>query len=70
MNAIEQFTCYPVMTSPREYVMELISDGMFTADQICMVLLKAMSHVDVAEALDANELSPRFHPSYMDELAS
>ena len=70
MNAIEQFTSYPVMEFPREYVLELMSDGMFTAEHLVMVLLKAMSHVDIAEALDANELSPRFHPSYMDELAS
>ena len=70
MNAIEQFTCYPVMDSPRNYALELISDGMFTGEHIATILLKAMSQDDIAEALDANELSPRFNPSYMDELAS
>ena len=46
--------------NPREYASRLIWDNVINADEMVLVLLKAMSHEDVRQALDANELSPRF----------
>jgi len=44
---------------PRDYALELVEDG-FDASDILLGALKFMSHDDVREMLDANELSPRF----------
>ena len=44
---------------PRDYALELVEDG-FDANDILIGALKFMSHDDVREMLDANELSPRF----------
>jgi len=46
--------------NPREYVARLILDNSITNDEMVLVLLKAMSLEDIKQALDANELSPRF----------
>lgn len=46
-------------TDPRAYALELVDEGV-SADTMLTALLKWMSHDDVREALDANELSPRF----------
>jgi hypothetical protein len=45
---------------PRDYALQLIEDGRVSFRTLAVVLIKAMSHDAVREALDANELSPRF----------
>jgi len=47
-------------TDPREYALDMVADGMVSADSMLLCMLKYMSHDDVRGALDANELSPRF----------
>lgn len=53
-------------TDPRAYALELVDEGV-SADTMITVLLKWMSHDDVREALDVNELSPRFDEADDDE---
>lgn len=48
---------------PRSYAMKLVEEGLVTPENMLLVLLKYMSHDDVREALDANEMSPRFDES-------
>ena len=45
---------------PRSYAIELVDEGIVSADSMILALLNYMSHDEVREALDANELSPRF----------
>jgi hypothetical protein len=45
---------------PRHYALELVIDGIVTAQDLLTMCLNAMSHDEVKEMLDANELSPRF----------
>lgn len=47
---------------PRGYAVELVDGGMVSADTmiLALALLNYKSHDEVREALDANELSPRF----------
>jgi len=47
-------------SNPRDYALELVEEGLVSADDMLLNMLKAMSHDDVRWALDANELSPRF----------
>jgi hypothetical protein len=47
-------------TDPREYAMELIEEGRTTPEDLLVACLKYMSHDDVRDMLDSNELSPRF----------
>jgi hypothetical protein len=47
-------------SDPREFALELVENGLVTADHLLLCALKYMSHDDVREMLDANELSPRF----------
>jgi hypothetical protein len=47
-------------SDPRSYAIDLCADGMVDKDTMILALLKYMSTDDVREALDANELSPRF----------
>ena len=44
---------------PRDYALELVEEG-FNANDILLAALKFMSHDDVRDMLDANEMSPRF----------
>ena len=46
--------------NPRDYALELVEEGIVTAEDMLLNMLKAMSHDDIKWALDANELSPRF----------
>jgi hypothetical protein len=46
-------------TDPRCYALELLDNGVL-ADHLLLCALKYMSHDDVREMLDMNELSPRF----------
>ena len=48
---------------PRSYALELVDDFGLDARTLAHALLVYMSHDDVREALDANELSPRFDES-------
>ena len=47
-------------TSPRDFALELVENGMVNADHLLLCALKYMSHDDVRDMLDCNELSPRF----------
>jgi hypothetical protein len=44
---------------PRVYALDLVGEAI-GAEELLMAALKWMSHDDVREMLDANELSPRF----------
>jgi len=46
-------------TDPRSFALELVDMGI-TADHPLLCALKYMSHDDVRDMLDCNELSPRF----------
>jgi len=45
---------------PRSYAIALVDEGLVSSDYMILALLKYMSADDVRDALDANELSPRF----------
>lgn len=45
---------------PRDFALQLVSDGLQSADHLLLCALKYMSHDDVRDMLDCNELSPRF----------
>lgn len=46
--------------SPRDRALGMVEDGLVSADYLLLCCLKFMSHDDVEEMLDANELSDRF----------
>jgi len=46
--------------SNRDKAIELVEDGFITYEQLATMALKYMSEDDVADMLDANELSERF----------
>lgn len=48
-------------SDPRDYAMELVESGMIDPKSLLQMALKYMSHADVRDMLDCNELSPRFH---------
>jgi len=45
---------------PRSYALELVESGFDSASHLLLCALKYMSHDDVRDMLDCNELSPRF----------
>jgi len=47
-------------SDPRDFALTMVADGLVTADHLLMCALKYMSHDDVRDMLDCNELSPRF----------
>ena len=47
-------------SNPRDYALEMVEEGLVSADDMLLCCLKYMSHDDVRGALDTNELSPRF----------
>ena len=47
-------------SDPRSYALDLVENGIVTADNLLMCALKYMSTDDVRDLLDCNELSPRF----------
>lgn len=53
---------------PRSYAIELCEDHGHSWESLAKILLCAMSHDEVRDALDANELSPRFDESEDEEL--
>jgi hypothetical protein len=44
----------------RDYALELVENGLVSADHLLLCALKYMSVDAVRDMLDANELSPRF----------
>lgn len=53
-------------SDPRSYALELVDMGM-SADELLLCALKYMSHDDVRDMLDCNELSPRFDEETEDD---
>lgn len=45
---------------PRDFALDLVEQGLVSADHLLLCALKYMSHDDVRDMLDSNELSPRF----------
>jgi hypothetical protein len=52
---------------PRDYALKMVEDGLQSADHLLLCALKYMSHDDVRDMLDCNELSPRFDEDDEDE---
>tara|TARA_A200000159_G_scaffold140908_1_gene143384 strand:+ start:1075 stop:1242 length:168 start_codon:yes stop_codon:yes gene_type:complete len=48
----------------RDKALELVEDGMVSAEDMLTMCLKYMSTDDVADMLDTNELSERFEEAY------
>jgi len=48
------------MTDFRDVALELVENGMVSAEDLLTMALKYMSNDDVEDMLDANELSERF----------
>ena len=48
------------MTDFRDVALELVDNGMVSAEQMLTMALKYMSNDDVEDMLDCNELSERF----------
>ena len=46
---------------PRSFAQDLVNQGLVSADTLLEACLIYMSHDDVRDMLDANELSPRFN---------
>ena len=46
--------------NPRNFALQLIEEGHTTEEDLLMACLGFLSHDDVREMLDNNELSPRF----------
>ena len=55
------------MTDYRNEALELVENGVVSAEQMLTMALKYMSNDDVADMLDANELSERFMDDDEDE---
>ena len=45
---------------PRDFALGLVELGFVSADHLLLCALKYMSHDDVRDMLDCNEISPRF----------
>jgi hypothetical protein len=54
-------------TDPRDYALAKIEGGWFTKDQLLIALLKRMSHDDVRDALEANDMHPEWGCEECDE---
>jgi hypothetical protein len=55
------------MFNSRDRALELVEMGMVTAEDMLTMALKYMITDDVADMLDANELSARFQEDYDEE---
>ena len=51
----------------RDEALQMVEDGLVSADDMLVMALKYMSQDDVADMLDANELSERFNEEDEDE---
>lgn len=47
-------------SKPRDYALELVEEGLVSADKLLLACLVSMSYDDVRDMLEANEMSPRF----------
>jgi hypothetical protein len=54
-------------TDPREYALAMVEDGLVDAEHLLLAALKYMSHDEVRDMLDSNELGPRFDEDEEDE---
>lgn len=45
---------------PRDFALSMVESGLIDAQSLLECALKYMSHDDVRDMLDCNELSPRF----------
>lgn len=45
---------------PRSKALQMVDEGIISAEHLALCCLKYMSHDDVEDMLDANELSDRF----------
>ena len=45
---------------PRSKALQMVDEGIISAEHLALCCLKYMSHDDVEDMLDANELSERF----------
>jgi len=52
---------------PRDYALDMVNEGMVDPMLLLQAALNWMSHDEVREMLDANELSPRFSEEDEDE---
>ena len=52
---------------PRDFALDLVYQGLVTPDLMLQACLVYMSHDEVRDMLDANELSPRFSDDDEDE---
>jgi len=53
-------------SNSRDKALELVEEGMVSAEDMLTMALKYMSTDDVADMLDCNELSERFEPEFED----
>jgi len=53
--------------NPRDYALEMVNEGMIDPMLLLQAALNWMSHDEVQEMLDANELSPRFEEARYDD---
>ena len=53
-------------SNSRDKALELVEDGMVSAEDMLTMALKYMSTDDVSDMLDCNELSERFEPEFDD----
>jgi hypothetical protein len=53
-------------SNSRDKALELVEDGMVSAEDMLTMALKYMSTDDVSDMLDCNELSERFEPEFED----
>ena len=53
-------------SNSRDKALELVDEGMVSAEDMLTMCLKYMSTDDVSDMLDCNELSERFEPEYED----
>ncbi len=54
-------------SDPRDFALEMVEQGLVSADHLLMCALEYMSCDDVRDMLDCNELSPRFDEDDEDE---
>ncbi|MCP4166019.1 MAG: hypothetical protein GY759_09025 [Chloroflexi bacterium] len=54
-------------SDPRDFALSLVEEGMVSADHLLLCAVKYMSHDDVRDMLDCNELSPRFEEEESDD---
>lgn len=56
-------------SDPRGYALELVESHLISSKQMLLALLSYMSKDEVREALDANEMSPRFDETEEEEVS-